>query len=259
MQKVAQGKEELEACAEAQEIQVLSERTGQRFQIVLMFQMELCTGPTLRCWLHSEDRSDVPLNFTRGKKNQALELAFAKQLMKGIRDMHRVSVVHRDIKPQNVFITQDEVLKIGDLGLSRDEKMGRSRERGTVGTPAYIAPEGGAQATAKADVFSAALIVLELLCPPFATGMERARVFEALRERNNVPDHIDTGLPKHGKLLREMAQVAPEDRPSAKEVYDKLRQWGCDFDSPRVEPASPPLLASACSSSSSEDLGPLEL
>jgi len=220
---------------------------GQRFQTVLMIQMELCTGPTLRDWLNGPHRSSAPLSFVRGRKGSALELVFAKQLLKGIRDIHSADMVHRDLKPQNLFVTQEDVLKIGDFGLARQGGP-QETERGLVGTPAYAAPEGGASARWHADIYSAALIILELLCPPYGTVMERVKVLEAFRERQEVPAFVDAGLPEHAALLRRMARRNPEDRPSAEEVHAELKRIGCGHDStgaaisdsPYLSPSSPP-------------------
>lgn len=55
-----------------------------------------------------------------------------------------------------------------------------------IGTPGYTAPEGGALCTEKADVFSASLILLELLCPRFKTAMERYKTLENFRLRQKV-------------------------------------------------------------------------
>merc|ERR1719148_543665 len=153
-----------------------------------------------------------------------MELAFARQLMKGIRQIHEMDVVHRDLKPQNIFITQEDVLKIGDFGLSRHVKDRHKKDEGEVGTALYCAPEGGARATKSADIFSAALIILELLCPPFKTFMERAEVLGAFRDRGELPAHIDEHLAEHAKLLRAMACRDPVERPSAQKVHQMLKQ-----------------------------------
>jgi len=207
-----------------------SHEERQRFQAVLVIQMELCTGPTLRSWLDSRLRKRLWEHggehpwFVRGSKGDALELVFAKHLMKGIREIHATDMVHRDVKPQNLFVTHDEVLKIGDFGLSRsaNDKVDGLQ----VGTPAYCAPEGGARAGAPADVFSAALVILELLCPPFGTTMERAKVLSDFRERRVVPEHVCNALPEHAELLRRMASFSPEERPTAEDVHADLKRLG---------------------------------
>jgi serine/threonine protein kinase len=202
----------------------------ERYEAVLLIQMELCTGETLRSWLdNGASRASTPLCFAKSVKNgKPLELAFAKQLMKGIKQIHAADMVHRDLKPQNIFISHDDVLKIGDFGLSRHASEIQDEERGEVGTAAYCAPEGGARATASADMFSAALIILELLCPPFSTAMERKVVLGAFREQNALPSHIDNNLPEHAALIRNMGHHDPGSRPTASEAHAELKRLGSD-------------------------------
>lgn len=126
-------------------------------------------------------------------------------------------IVHRDIKPENIFINHNPLLlKIGDFGLARfiEDKITTCKPPGgcggatpsqpelslefpqhdsvvsakglVIGTPGYTAPEGGALCTEKVDVFSAALILLELLCPRFGTTMERHQTLENFRTRQKV-------------------------------------------------------------------------
>ena len=54
--------------------------------------------------------------------------------------MHKANVLHRDLKPQNIFLTSDQTLKIGDFGISR--KLEQSQMALTsLGTPYYLSPE----------------------------------------------------------------------------------------------------------------------
>jgi len=226
-----------------------TKESPRRYRTVLMIQMELCQGPTLRKWLDAPDRRTAhPARsdrFVRGRKGEALELSFAKQLMKGIREIHAADMVHRDVKPQNLFVTHDDILKIGDFGLSRcaaDRQEGG--EKGVVGTPGYCAPEGGADAAAPADIFSAALVILELLCPPLETDMERVRVLEDLRERQSLPAHVEQEFPEHATLLKCMARQTPQDRPSAEEAHAILKRLGIGGPlSPILEAAGDPAVS----------------
>lgn len=73
-----------------------------------------------------------------GTLEQYLKLMW--QLATGIADIHRVQVIHRDIKPNNMKVDPESVLKIFDFGLARDEGGAASTE-GFIGTPGYAAPE----------------------------------------------------------------------------------------------------------------------
>lgn len=93
------------------------------------------------------------------------------QLCAGLQVAHRRSIVHRDIKPDNVFICDYPTrgtVKILDFGLARFlvDNMTQTQSRAFMGTPAYMAPEQAANAkrvTPAADIFSVAVVAFELL------------------------------------------------------------------------------------------------
>lgn len=64
---------------------------------------------------------------------------FFIQMCIGLRDIHQKRVLHRDIKAQNVFLTQEENIRIGDLGVARKLEQGLAHT--IVGTPYYLSPE----------------------------------------------------------------------------------------------------------------------
>lgn len=134
------------------------------YSVNIMLQMEYCSGESLEKFLRKRNQSADKLD-----RRQSL-LIFA-QIMKGIETVHSCNVVHRDLKPDNIFIHIDEkknsiVAKIGDFGLARTlgkedaEFMSRSSGRtlptdqeaslrtagmskfsSIAGTEAYMAPE----------------------------------------------------------------------------------------------------------------------
>ncbi|GAW81749.1 eukaryotic translation initiation factor 2-alpha kinase [Plasmodium gonderi] len=224
------------------------------FSIVLLLQMELCKGYTLRKWLDRSTRSDKPLHFTYRDKNMnhPLEFDLFKQLIKGLKDIHSTCFIHRDLKPENIFVDPDTyTLKIGDLGLVRFiEEKKREKDLNTIdafkdniytdinqntitsqislkgqiiGTPGYTAPEGGALCDEKADIYSAALILLELLCPRFNTIMERYKRLNDFRNYYAVPDYVKIHLNPWYILMLQMSKPNPADRPSAADLYSKIK------------------------------------
>ena len=54
--------------------------------------------------------------------------------------MHEMGIIHRDLKPENIFINSENLLKIGDLGISRSIDQ-RSLAKTRIGTPRYVSPE----------------------------------------------------------------------------------------------------------------------
>lgn len=99
----------------------------------ILSMMEYCSNKTLKEMLHARRRiTDVESAF------------FLKQIISGVQYLHSLKTIHRDLKPGNIFLTEDMNIKIGDFGLSvmYDSnkycgKMGGHK----AGTPNYISPE----------------------------------------------------------------------------------------------------------------------
>eukprot|EP00375_Theileria_parva_P004001 XP_766688.1 protein kinase [Theileria parva strain Muguga] len=210
-----------------------------QYQVVLLILMEMCNGLTLRQWLDKTDRIVMENDLSK-----RIEFILFKQIIKGLRDIHRNCFIHRDLKPENIFVDDGNNLKIGDLGLVGFIQENNSTSyqpiktvqqhllsdatqvsvRGQViGTPGYTAPEGGGNCTEKVDIYSAALILLELLCPRFSTVMERLETLEKFRKNHEAPPFIKTHYKPWYDLMVQMADNKPENRPSADQVYTQLK------------------------------------
>jgi serine/threonine-protein kinase len=101
---------------------------------------------------------------------QAVELAI--QACHGLAHAHAAGLVHRDIKPQNLLLREDGVVKVADFGIARAAETTALTQVGTVlGTAAYLSPEQalGEEVTAAADVYSLGAVLYELLTgrPPY--------------------------------------------------------------------------------------------
>ncbi|HHO46856.1 MAG TPA: serine/threonine protein kinase, partial [Desulfobacteraceae bacterium] len=95
-------------------------------------------------------------------------LAWGAQILDGLGCMHSAGVVHRDIKPQNMLVTDQNTIKICDFGMSLDmeEDTGPSAQGMRVGTPYYAAPEQTAdpdRADERSDLFSTGVLLYRLL------------------------------------------------------------------------------------------------
>ncbi len=90
-------------------------------------------------------------------------------MTRGLKALHEINILHRDLKCANVFITSDRVFKLGDLNVSKVAKRGMARTQ--TGTPYYTSPEvwNDRPYDAKCDIWSLGCVVYEMaaLRPPF--------------------------------------------------------------------------------------------
>ena len=126
--------------------------------------MELIEGRTLR---------DV---LARGALTPAQTYALMDQLLDAVAYAHERDVTHRDLKPDNVFVTRDGAVKLADFGIAQVGQAGPPLTcPGTMlGTPAYMAPEQirGEEVDVRCDVFALGVIAFECLIGenPFGSG-----------------------------------------------------------------------------------------
>ena len=117
----------------------------------------------------------LPMEFLEGKPLDVLlgdacmmgvaEALHIRAMASGLGHAHSMGIIHRDVKPANVFVTDANAIKVLDFGLAKgvDDKI-MTASGLAVGTPVYIAPEVyQAQATPSADVFSLGVILFRLL------------------------------------------------------------------------------------------------
>jgi serine/threonine-protein kinase len=139
------------------------------------------------------------------------------QLAEALDFAHRSGVVHRDIKPQNILVTQDGRAKIADFGIARLEGTELTQEGTSLGTPCYMSPEqfrGGA-IDGRSDIFSLGA-VLYWMCTgqkPFPGDTVTITCFQVAFENPAPPTLAKPGLPGDLDhiLLRCMAK-SPGDR-----------------------------------------------
>jgi eukaryotic-like serine/threonine-protein kinase len=139
------------------------------------------------------------------------------QACAGLEHAHAAGLVHRDIKPQNLLVRDDDTLKIVDFGIARPVDGTQLTLAGTIlGTAAYLAPEQalGERVTAAADLYSLGAVTYELLSgrPPYE--------FESLAElpvkqREGPPPPIDGISEELQDAVRRCLAPDPADRPAS--------------------------------------------
>lgn len=152
--------------------------------------------------------------------NQYLKLVW--QIASGIADIHGLGVIHRDIKPNNMKVDLEGVVKIFDFGLARDEGLGASTV-GFVGTPGFAAPElyaSHATFTAAVDTYAFGATALFLGLRDLPTELKRRPpVFSATDYFARIPFALADEVVG---VLDACLEPEPADRPPMRDVRDVL-------------------------------------
>lgn len=115
-------------------------------------------------------------------------LAYFEQICKGVAALHRQSIIHRDIKLQNIIVFPDDQVKIADFGVSKKMNELLSMVETMVGTPVYMAPEqcAGKPYNQKVDIWGLGCLLYEML-----TGRKpfEGKFLNVISEGGGVPDH----------------------------------------------------------------------
>lgn len=117
--------------------------------------MELIEGVTMKQYLSE-----------KGKLSAKETAFFSAQICKALQQAHEHGIVHRDIKPQNIMIDKDGVVKVADFGIAALENRNSSHRSDTaVGSVHYIAPEQarGLEPDARSDIYSLGVVMYEML------------------------------------------------------------------------------------------------
>jgi eukaryotic-like serine/threonine-protein kinase len=143
------------------------------------------------------------------------KLDLMEQLCLGLQAAHDRGVVHRDVKPGNLFVTTDGCLKILDFGLARLQTSTLTANGQIVGTPDFMSPEQalGRRVDHRSDVFSAAAVSYYTVTgrAPF-TGRNLRQTLNALIEEPPAPI-VDRAIPRRlSRMLVKGLAKAPEQR-----------------------------------------------
>jgi serine/threonine-protein kinase len=187
------------------------------------FTMELVDGTSLADVIHA-----------RGALPPSAVIAIAKQLLRALAAAHGQQVVHGDLKPQNLLIGTNGVLKVTDFGVARlvrdprrraqagdDGTVASGRVMGaTLGTPEYMAPEQliGGEATVSSDIYASGIVIHECLIGVTPYRADTPMAFFQHKLANKLAHNAAQGTSQ--SLLSESAAAraanAPRQIPDAR-------------------------------------------
>lgn len=186
---------------------------GETVYIVL----EYCAGGDLSQFIRRHGRMD-----------EAHARRFMLQLARGLKAMRKAQLVHRDLKPQNLLISSDDMkaeLKIADFGFARYIRDSEGMADTVCGSPLYMAPEvlNYQKYDAKADLWSVGAILFEMLVGtvPF-TGQNQVQLLRNIQKTEfKIPIHIAEALsPECIDLLRGLLHRDASDRISFEDFFN---------------------------------------
>ncbi|QTQ09104.1 Stk1 family PASTA domain-containing Ser/Thr kinase [Macrococcoides canis] len=160
--------------------------------------MEYVEGPTLHEYIQQQ-----------GPLSPEEAVFFTKQILRGIEHAHSYRIVHRDIKPQNILMTEDKELKISDFGIARAlSETAMTQTNHIMGSVHYLSPEQakGIRTDESSDIYSIGIVLYEMLTghPPFegesAVSIAIKHIQEtipSIREENSaIPQSLENVVNK---------------------------------------------------------------
>ena len=200
---------------------------------VLYIQMELCKNNTLR---DAIDKGQLKENDIKWK--------LISQILEGVEYIHSNSYIHRDLKPGNIFLDENNDVKIGDFGLVQTFDKNKKESNNSsfnsfffnnnlqyfnfggelmtvgIGTKYYCSPEQEKTKNYdnKTDIYSLGIIIFEMFYK-FNSLMERDITLRGIKEEQKYPDDMDEKCGKNvSSLVKQCTSYYPELRPTVKEL-----------------------------------------
>ena len=140
------------------------------------------------------------------------------QLTSAVAHAHEHSVIHRDIKPQNVYLTADGTIKLGDFGIATFENSARlTRSETIIGSVHYLAPEisRGQQASYQSDIYSLGVTFFELITRrvPFEDDTPVSVAIRHIKDKFPSPRKYIPSTPKEiERIILKACKKNPQER-----------------------------------------------
>nr|XP_012427902.3 interferon-induced, double-stranded RNA-activated protein kinase isoform X3 [Taeniopygia guttata] len=185
-----------------------SQNSGKKI-LCLFIQMEFCEQGTLENWIAkpSKDR----------KYYEMAQKRFL-QIVKGVEYIHSEKLIHRDLKPQNIFISHNKI-KIGDFGLVTSVAFETLTENR--GTKSYMAPEqSGVRYGKEVDIYALGLIWFEILSA--ITHHEKSEIWPSVR-KGDLPECFNNHFSIEAPIIKKMLSTDPSARITISHLLDLLK------------------------------------
>ncbi len=195
----------------------------------LFISMNYCQGETLHNYIKEKDLSVKEI------------LKYITQIAKGLENAHSMGIVHCDIKPNNIMITDDRIAKIVDFGIAKianqEKLLGPDR---TTGTIAYMSPEqiSNTNIDTRTDIWSLGVVFYEMLTKqvPFKDNYVQAVMYSILNEEPEAITSINPDIPiELEQIVNKMLKKNPDESYSqVSELITDLKSFKRNEDFPVI-------------------------
>ena len=176
--------------------------------------MEYCEGLDLRRFINEHKEKNQLID-------ELLIYYFIYDICHGLNSIHNKNLIHRDLKPDNLFITGENRLKIGDFGISKQLKSEKEFAKTQTGTMLYMAPEiiNGKEYNKKVDMWALGCIIHELCTLNFCFNDNS---YDDLKKKITSSNHEKIDQNKYSKDLQNIIDLLLEidynKRPNVEEI-----------------------------------------
>ncbi|MEE8346459.1 MAG: AAA family ATPase, partial [Dehalococcoidia bacterium] len=215
----------------------IGEDDGPEGQVRPYIVSQYMAGGDLEGLLQQAENHRLPLD-------QALRIAV--EVRQALEHAHSRGIIHRDLMPGNIWLTQDGTAKLGDFGLAMALDRSRLTTEGMMlGTAAYMPPEQalGREADARSDLYSLGCVLYEMVTgrPPFLGDDTVAIISQHINTAPVTPSWHNSAVPRAlENLILALLAKDPQERPeSAAAVGEELRRiQQASAEGAAVEPAT---------------------
>ena len=191
----------------------------EEFEDQIFIVMEYIDGKELKEIVETHRDASLQLKFI---------INYAIQIAEGLEAAHKKGIVHRDIKSQNIMITNDGKVKIMDFGLAKIRGSSQLTKMGTtIGTIAYMSPEQtkGEEVDQQTDIWSFGVVLYEMLTGtlPFKGDYDQAIIYSILNEEPEADEKLENNQSMQKVIIKSLQKDVNKRYAEVKEILIDLK------------------------------------